>query len=172
MDVRTIRRRRQERRIRIEGVLTTLKSIQSWADRAKARTIYSEGWRKDADFDAFWALVDLARTDHPAFVAKLRAADRRELIRFEWIFVEMASALGREPYRRFTDPTLSEDARDDLWEAVVGRGRAFYEDVLAHPERMPREVDSDDVSHRMRYEASNVFFERFGEEIPPHSYDY
>lgn len=132
----------------------------------------SEEWKKDADPEAFWALIELARKDFEAFLAALKGLDRRGLIRFAWMFEELASGLGAEPYASHTNPEFSEDVLDDLWDEVVGKGRAFYEEVLAHPERMPADVDYSDPSHRMRYEASNVFFERYGEEIPPYSYDY
>lgn len=134
--------------------------------------MYSETWRKDINMDQFWALVELARTDFPAFVEALRNADRQELIRFAWVFEELASRLGGKRYRKYTNPSFSEDSTDDLWNEVVGRGRAFYEDVIAHPQKMPSDIDYSDPSHKMRYEASNVFFERYGEEIPPFSYDY
>jgi hypothetical protein len=134
--------------------------------------MYSEEWKQDADPEQFWSLVALARTDQPAFVAALEGLDRKALIRFAWTFEELASALGAEPYASHTDPEFSEDVLDDLWEEVVGRGREFYADVLAHPERMPADVDYSDPSHRMRYAASNVFFARHGEEIPPYGYDY
>lgn len=134
--------------------------------------MYSEAWKKDANPNTFWALVELARKDYEAFVAALKNLNRRELIRFAWMFEEFASRLGEEPYQRRINPTFSEDVTDDLWEEVVGKGQAFYEDVLEHPDKMPADVDYSDPSHQMRYEASNVFFERYGEEIPPYSYDY
>jgi hypothetical protein len=122
--------------------------------------------------EEFWSLVDLARTDAEAYQERLRGMDRKALIRFAWTFEELSSSLGDERYTRHTDPDLSEDALDDLWQEVVGRGRAFYDDVLAHPEKIPAEADSSDPSHWIRYHASNVFHERFGGEIPPYSYDY
>jgi len=134
--------------------------------------MYSEEWKKDANPEEFWVLIELAQRSLPAFVEKLKSKDRRGLIRFAWLFEEFVSALGREPYQQYTDPTLSEDALDDLWEEVVGRGRRFYEDVVNHPERMPRDIDHSDPSHRIKYETTNVFYERFGEEIPPYGYDY
>lgn len=134
--------------------------------------MYSEDWKRDADPEAFWALVALAREDPDAFRAALRDLDRRALIRFYWMFEEAASRLGAERYRRHTAPTLSEDAYDDVAEWVVGQGREHYEHVLSHPREMPREVDTRDPALRMRYEAGSVFAERFNDEIPPYGYDY
>ena len=132
----------------------------------------SETWRNEINLDQFWALVDLARTNFPAFTDRLMNADRRELIRFAWVFEELASFLGEKRFRKYTNPDFSEDSTDDLWEEVVGRGRAFYKDVLTHPQKMPAEIDPSDPSHKMRYQAGKIFFERFGEEIPPFSFDY
>ncbi len=134
--------------------------------------MYNEDWKKDANLSEFWELVAIARSDYKAFVDILGKTDRQGLIRFAWLFEELASRLGQEQYLRYTDPNFSEDVLDDLWEEVVGKGQFFYEEVLVHPERIPPDVDYSDPSHRMRYEVSNVFFERYGTEIPPYSYDY
>jgi hypothetical protein len=134
--------------------------------------MYDEGWKKEANPDEFWSLVELGRKDRDAFVERLKSLDRKALIRFAWMFENYASELGNEPYSEHVDPSFSEDSLDDLWDEVVGRGQAFYEDVIAHPEKMPADVDHSDPSHMMRYEAGNVFHERYGEEIPPYSYDY
>ena len=134
--------------------------------------MYDEAWKKDANPEEFWSLVDLGRKDKDAFVERLNSLDRRELIRFVWMFEDFASELGNERYSQHTNASFSEDSLDDLWEEVVGRGRAFYEDVIANPEKMPADIDHSDPSHMMRYEAGNVFHERYGEEIPPYSYDY
>lgn len=134
--------------------------------------MYSEDWKKEADAGEFWSLVDLARRDTSAFQTTLERLDRRGLIRFSWMFEEFASRLGDQPFVDRDDPEASEDFLDDLAEEVVGQGRAFYEDVIAHPENMPEEVDYDDASHIIRAAASDTFFHRFGEEIPPYSHDY
>jgi len=137
-----------------------------------SNSTYSEEWRKDADLGEFWRLVALAREDRAAFLQTLREMDRRGLIRFAWLFEELMTQLGREPHASHTPPEFSEDAVEDLWEEVVGRGREFYERVIADPARMPWETDASDPSHRIRYDAGNVYFERYGEEIPPHSHHY
>ncbi len=45
--------------------------------------------------------------------------------------------------------------------AVVGRGRAFYQDVLAHPERFPADADLEDLLTV----ASAAFLAKTGEEL-------
>ncbi|MEO0406911.1 MAG: DUF4240 domain-containing protein [Cyanobacteria bacterium P01_A01_bin.135] len=134
--------------------------------------MYSEDWKNDVSIDEFWSLVELARNDKRAFLKALRGMERRGLIRFSWLFEEFASRLGKKPYSSHTNSTFSEDVLEDLWEEVVGRGQEFYENVVSHPEEMLVDIDYSDPSHEMRYEASNIFFERYGEEIPPYSYDY
>lgn len=132
----------------------------------------TEDWKQDANPDEFWAMIDLARRDYPAFVSALGDADRRSLIRFAWWFEHLQGKLRQKPYQDTEDPALSEDWLDDLADEVVGKGKAFYDEVRAHPERMPTEADHDDPSHDMRYEASSVYFKRYGEELPPYGHDY
>jgi hypothetical protein len=132
----------------------------------------TEDWKDEGGPDGFWSLVDLARHDYPAFVDRLRAADRRELIRFAWWFEEFASALLESPYVDMAGAERSEDVLEDLAQEVVGRGKAFYDAVCALPESMPTAVDPQDPAHAMRYEASAVFAERFGTTLPPWGHDY
>ena len=132
--------------------------------------MHTEDWQRDPG--EFWALVDLGRRDFAAFVAALGAADRRGRLRFAWWFEYLQGTLRRPPYVDVTDPELSEDALDDLAHEVVGKGRAFYEAVRADPALMPQRTDRGDPAHRMRYEASNVYFARYGEELPPYGEDY
>jgi len=134
--------------------------------------MYSEKWKKDANLDEFWAMIDLARKDYPAFITTLKSMNRRGLIRFSWLFEDLASALGAEPYLQYANPEFSEDALDDLWNEVVCRGRAFYENVINHPDQMPADADNSDPSHKMRYAANRIFRDRYGKELPPYSYDY
>lgn len=131
-----------------------------------------DDWKGDGGPEEFWAMVDLARRDFAGFAAALRAADRRGLIRFAWWFEYYQGTLRRAPYVDTQDPDLSEDALDDLADEVVGRGKAFYDDVRAHPERMPVARTRGDPSHKMRVEAGNAYHERHGAELPPYGDDY
>lgn len=134
--------------------------------------MYSEDWIDDVDYKEFWQLIELARQDRTAFIEELKTKDRRSLIRFAWTFEDLASELGGEAFEQFTNPSFSEDVLDGLWEEVVGRGREFYEDVVIHPEKMPQDIDPTDSSHRIRSDAMNVFYERYGVDFPPYGYDY
>lgn len=133
---------------------------------------YSEDWTRDADPEHFWSLVDLAYRDPTGFLARLQREDRRGLIRFAWLFEDFASRLADEPYVDTADPELSEDRIDDLCESVVGRGRTFYEQVLADPGLMPLELRRGDPARHARRTVFDIYHERYGGEIPPYSYDY
>jgi Protein of unknown function (DUF4240) len=130
----------------------------------------NDDWQRDPG--EFWRLVDLGRRDYAAFVAALDAADRRGLIRFAWWFEHYQSTLRQPPYQDTADPDFSEDELDDLADEVVGKGRAFYEAVLADPALMPEEEDRRDAAHKMRYQAARIFRARYGEELPPCGHDY
>lgn len=134
--------------------------------------MYSEKWKQDVNTDLFWSVIESARTNHEDFLKKIKDFDRKTLIWITWYFEELASRLGEEKYMIYADPGFSEDSLDDLWEEVVGKGKAFYETVLENPEKLPASIDYSDSSHTIRYSVSNVFFERYGNEIPPNSYDY
>jgi hypothetical protein len=49
-------------------------------------------------------------------------------------------------------------------EYVVAQGKETYAEVLAHPELLPEDVDSNDVW--VKGVAIGVFWDRFGEHIP------
>lgn len=134
--------------------------------------MYSEDWKRDADADAFWTLVDLGKEDLEAFRDALRALERRALIRFAWMYEERASRLGQPRFQRHTAPDLSEDAYDDLARWVVEQGRDYYEHVVNHPAEMPSDLEEGIPRPRLYYEADNIFEELFGEDLPPYGYDY
>lgn len=116
------------------------------------------------DDAVFWALVALADSDFDAFSERLRAMDRASLIGFAWAFEEKAGLLWDPRYHR---NRFSEDDLEDLSGWIVGRGRAFYEDILAHPERMPADWDNSETGMDIPYAATEIHFERFGDEMPP-----
>lgn len=129
-------------------------------------------WKGDADEDEFWSLVGLARTDQDAFRGKLEALDRRALLRFAWMFEERVRELSGEPHLRHMPANFSEDSIDDLGTWVVGQGRAYYDEVMANPDRLPTNVDFQDPAMFMRYTASQVYRSRFGGTLPPYGDDY
>jgi hypothetical protein len=118
----------------------------------------------DFDTNEFWKLVDLAQRDFDAFTTRLQKMSRDELVGFEWKFEEMAGYLYKP---EFGVNYPSEDAFEDLAAFVVGQGRAFYEKVIENPAEMPSDWNRAQHGIDIQYEASNVFYDRFGEEMPP-----
>lgn len=115
------------------------------------------------DDEAFWTLVALADSDFDAFCARLEAMDGPGLTGFAWAFEEKAGVLWDVRYHH---DRFSEDDLEDLCGWVVGRGRAFYEDIVAHPERMPTEWNPAETGMDIQYQATQTYFERFGSEMP------
>ena len=114
--------------------------------------------------DQFWSLVSLARQDFTAFTTKLEGMNRDDLIGFAWKFEDLAGCLHDDKCHQ---SQFSEDYLEDLCGWVVGQGRTFYENVRHNPDQMPEEVDSSELGIEIQYEASVVYYDRFGEEMPP-----
>jgi hypothetical protein len=112
----------------------------------------------------FWKLVDLAQADFDAFTRKLEKMSREELTAFEWKFEETAGYLYKP---EFGVNYPSEDAFEDLAAYVVGQGKTYYEKVLGNPAEMPTETDRDKHGLDIQGQAATVYYERFGEEMPP-----
>ena len=134
--------------------------------------MYSEEWKKDVDENLFWLMIELALTDEAAFIKRIEAFDRKALIWFYWHYESLESELGQEKFLKFTNPSYSEDSRDDLWREVVGKGKQFYSSVMKNPELLPTETDYSHPAHKIKPKVSDVFYKRYNEEIPPNSYDY
>ena len=60
----------------------------------------------------------------------------------------------------------SDDTQKDIYEYIVAQGKEYYAEVLAHPERAPIDVDSNDVW--IKGVALGVYWDRYGERIPRH----
>ena len=112
----------------------------------------------------FWKLVDLAQKDFDAFTRRLEKMTREELIAFEWKFEETAGYLYKP---EFGVNYPSEDAFEDLAAYVVGQGKKYYENVLSNPEEMPTDRDRSKHGLDIQGQAATVFYERYGEEMPP-----
>lgn len=119
--------------------------------------------------DDFWELVAQAAEDFDAFAAGLETMDRAPLIGLAWRFQEATEPLF---HPRYHGNRHSDDALEAICGRVVGRGRAFYEEVLAQPERMPRTIEGQGPGMDIQYEAEAVYRRRFGEEMPPFEGDW
>jgi hypothetical protein len=55
------------------------------------------------------------------------------------------------------------DSQEELAWYVIAQGKAFYDDVLAHPDKFPEEQGP--AGRGFRGMIANVYRERFGEEV-------
>jgi hypothetical protein len=112
----------------------------------------------------FWKLVDLAQKDFDAYTRKLEKMSREELVAFEWKFEETAGYLYKP---EFGVNFPSEDAFEDLAAYVVGQGKKYYDNVLNNPSEMPADWDRNKHGLDIQGQAATVYYERYGEEMPP-----
>ena len=114
--------------------------------------------------DQFWTLILSAKQGIAALSKNLESLSQVELIGFAWKFEDLAGFLYDEKYHQ---NQFSEDYLEVLCDWVVAQGKEFYERVLNNPDQMPAEVDYSDPDIDILYEVSNVYYDRFGKEIPP-----
>lgn len=108
----------------------------------------------------FWSIIDKAHRNAAALRPLLEAMSREELLQFWRDFERISSDLLEEPWViRRTDA-----AQDVTW-WIIGMGKAFYDDIVAHPARFPKEVGPAPVGRGFGGMISRVYFERFDEEI-------
>lgn len=117
----------------------------------------------EMDDGQFWTMIAKADEDFDALRGLLIGLDRGQLIAFAWKFEYLAGLLYDEKYHHNRH---SEDYLEDLTSWVVARGRRFYEDVLAHPDKMPSKVNYDETGLDIKFEAEKIFTVRFGESMP------
>jgi len=105
----------------------------------------------------FWRIVEAA-DDPKALRAALEPMSRAELLAFWREWSALAYRLREPPFTN----TESDSQKELAW-WVVGRGRAVYEDIVAHPETFPKRMGP--VGRGTRGLIARVFFEKFGEEV-------
>jgi hypothetical protein len=106
----------------------------------------------------FWSIIDKAHRSGDALRPMLEAMSREELLELWRTFQRIASDLQEGPWvTRRTD-----GAQEVTW-WIMGMGKAFYDDIVAHPEKFPKEVGPD--GRGFGGMISRVYFERFDEEI-------
>lgn len=117
----------------------------------------------EPDDSQFWSIVSLVKQDFASFKQKLERMSQAELIGFVWKFEEIADLLYDDKYLY---NQTSEDYMEDLCGYIVGQGREFYEHVRAHPDQMPKAVDYAEPGIDIKYQASEIYYDRFGEPMP------
>ncbi|WP_338871431.1 DUF4240 domain-containing protein [Myxococcus stipitatus] len=113
----------------------------------------------------FWEVIHRASGQPNELERILWEMDEAEIARFHEEFVRITSVLQGEPFDRMMGGDVSEDGLMDIAYWVVAQGREFYEDILRHPERIPREVRDGDPVLRMGGVAGDVMEEKFGKEL-------
>jgi hypothetical protein len=114
--------------------------------------------------DSFWQIIERAKGDRNCLRALLERMSEAEIIGFHDEFREAAAELMDSPYVEHVGPDVSEDTMLDVAEWVVSQGRAFYDEVLLHPEKIPKSVEPNSP-RTFSGVAGNVFVERFGRSM-------
>jgi hypothetical protein len=115
--------------------------------------------------DWFWNIIAMAQKSRARLKEVLGTLSSEELRRFDGEFIQLAADLKDDPFLRYVDPQESEDGIDDITRWVVSQGRAYYQEVWAHPEAIPSRVDSGD-EQILSGVADAVHYERFGRGLP------
>ncbi|WP_338871429.1 DUF4240 domain-containing protein [Myxococcus stipitatus] len=111
--------------------------------------------------ELFWEIIHRANGQASGLERILWEMDEAEIARFHEEFVRITSVLQGEPFDRMMGEDVSEAGLRDIAYWVVAQGRDFFEEILRHPETIPREVNETDPSI-MHHVTSEVFWEKFG----------
>ncbi|MGE7953536.1 DUF4240 domain-containing protein [Lysinibacillus xylanilyticus] len=110
--------------------------------------------------DWFWDIVNESDQDVNKLQEILTGMDKNDIYRFQDLFVEAAVELRYEPFTNFTES--SEDGIEDISNWVVSQGKAYYAEILKHPERIPYSVE-DRTNEIIAHVADEVYFDKYGE---------
>lgn len=120
---------------------------------------------KDA---AFWALVELARSDWEGFERALGELPTDDVAGFAHYFYGLEISL----VERALELIPSEDGADEFCAWVVGRGKQMFVRALADPGTLDastvKQYDTADprgLGSAVRYAAERIYSERTGEEL-------
>jgi hypothetical protein len=122
----------------------------------------------DSFSDILWGILGWARKSKDTLQSLLWSLPREALVLFHKEFRGALYNLWRAsdaggwliPER---DGYISDDGKEDIFAYVVSQGRRYYNEVLAHPERLRRDIQPGDVP--FLGVAGQVYWDRFGDEI-------
>ena len=106
----------------------------------------------------FWSVIDKAQRSADALQQQLEAMSREEMIELWRDYRMLSSELLQPPW-----VTRRTDFQEELTWWVVAQGKAFYDDVHAHPDKFPKEQGPQ--GRRFTGTIASVYAERFDEEI-------
>lgn len=108
----------------------------------------------------FWNMIDQAKENREVLRIILSNLCKDEIILFQEQFVDAAAELQDEPFTDYMEE--SEDGIEDISHWIVSKGKAYYTDILAHPDKVPYTVtgNTDSILYGI---ADEVCLEKFGE---------
>lgn len=119
---------------------------------------------------AFWALVDLARSDREAFERALQELPTPDVAGFAHYFYGLEISL----VDRARELIQSEDGADELCGWIVARGKPSFVRALADPSTLDaatvEQYDREDprgIGSDVRHTAESIYRRRTGEELCP-----
>jgi hypothetical protein len=113
--------------------------------------------------DSFWHLLRQAGGSPEQLERILRGISRETIEEYFHEFNRAVANLWDSGVPEYFK-NHSEDTQKEIVEYIVGQGKEFYAEILAHPERAPIGEHID--APAFRGAASVVYWDRFGQEIP------
>ena len=115
-----------------------------------------------------WDTLNKVNGDEGLLRSILYSLSRDELIMYYKEFRRAMRALWDEfdangQLRPGPGQTISEDTKEDIFACVVSHGRDYFDEIVAHPERIRADVEPDDVPFLGL--PGQVFSDRFDDEI-------
>ncbi|MBC9909425.1 DUF4240 domain-containing protein [Chitinophaga varians] len=110
--------------------------------------------------DWFWDIISYAKEDRDTLKEVLSGMDKDDILRFQEQFVDAAVELQDEPFTDYMEE--SEDGIEDVSHWIVSKGKAFYADIVKHPEKTPHSVTGN-TGPILYGVADEVFLDKFGE---------
>lgn len=110
--------------------------------------------------DWFWDIISYAKEDRGVLKGALSAMDKDDILRFQEQFVDAAVELQEEPFTDYMEE--SEDGVEDISHWIVSKGKAFYADIIKHPENTPHSVTGN-IDPILYGVADEVCMDKFGE---------
>lgn len=112
--------------------------------------------------EEFWTIIEKAHQDSRRFREALKEMDRQQIIYLYWTYEELANHLRNERYLPYVHPDLSEDGLAELANWVVAQGKAYYRNILDHPDLIPsRKNDAGLLSETLK-----EYQERYNDDLP------
>jgi hypothetical protein len=117
----------------------------------------------DAFSSVLWDILHKSEGDSDKLRAILAQLDKETIELFFNEYIRAASNLIRSQLASYLGKATY-DMKKDTYEYIVAQGKDTYDELIRHPERVPQDVDSNDVW--VKGVAIGVYWDRFQEHIP------